>query len=434
VAVNKQTKKQPVIQPKKKRKHHKQNRPEGHFCYVCGENKANEKFSGRGHANHICGACQSLPQAERNEMIAVRKIGNMAFRYLSDTEIKWLRGKMNDSRPEVREAAREAHAIKFPHYERNMMKKGLTTRSLEFFIHGAVWDEYGDEMPAHMRFFANNTGAIRRIDYSASEGEQETSINIGQQTALKFLKAVVHQLNAPFWSEDLCDAGPDEYDPYDPYLDILPECRPDYGQDITEDENFEWALYIDGDDDLEKSEGPETLAGAKEPIWSLKLALTKGYGEKTQTFYNQMHQDPQDLFWSLMELFQPDDDEFDDEVNNEFDDKLDDEFDDEESDEGVDAESNLGAVCEICEGDMLKVDGCKPSVIMRKGIQYPRIKVGDKGDFYENGGEDTRCGDCGAKFGYYHHEGCDSERCPVCGGQLLSCGCGQRVVYMNIEI
>ena len=25
----------------------------GHYCYVCGEHKANEKFSGRGHANHV---------------------------------------------------------------------------------------------------------------------------------------------------------------------------------------------------------------------------------------------------------------------------------------------------------------------------------------------------------------------------------------------
>ena len=26
----------------------------GHYCKVCGEYKANEKFSGKGHAAHIC--------------------------------------------------------------------------------------------------------------------------------------------------------------------------------------------------------------------------------------------------------------------------------------------------------------------------------------------------------------------------------------------
>ena len=42
----------------------------GHYCKVCGEYKANEKFSGKGHATHICKACAQLPpeeQAERRE-------------------------------------------------------------------------------------------------------------------------------------------------------------------------------------------------------------------------------------------------------------------------------------------------------------------------------------------------------------------------------
>jgi len=99
-----------------------QNKPHGHFCYVCGEHKANEKFSGRGHANHICKACQGLPVAERNQMIALRKIDNMPFRWLSQTEIKWLRKRMHDSRPEVRDAAREAYHIKFPNYDRDLDK------------------------------------------------------------------------------------------------------------------------------------------------------------------------------------------------------------------------------------------------------------------------------------------------------------------------
>lgn len=33
----------------------------GHYCKVCGEYKANEKFSGKGHASHICKSCASLP-------------------------------------------------------------------------------------------------------------------------------------------------------------------------------------------------------------------------------------------------------------------------------------------------------------------------------------------------------------------------------------
>ena len=49
-----------------------------------------------------------------------------------------------------------------------------------------------------------------------------------------------------------------------------------------------------------------------------------------------------------------------------------------------------------------------------------------------------RC-DCGipAREGALHHYGCDIERCPKCGGQLISCGCGKkdrRIGKMSILI
>ena len=204
--------------PNKKKAHPKLH---GHYCKVCRERKANEKFSGKGHAAHICKACMSLSLAERSKKMAVNRINNMAFRHLSETEIKWLRGKMNDVRPEIRDAAREAHSTKFPHYERNITKKCLSAKKLEFFIHGDVWDEYGDEIPVHARFFLDNAGTLRYIDYDTTETEHDTQTNVGQQAAIKVL--VIQQLNAPFWADDLSDK---EYE-YDPYLGVLPEFRPD---------------------------------------------------------------------------------------------------------------------------------------------------------------------------------------------------------------
>ena len=319
--------KQPPKQgAKKKKKKRKSKRKDSHYCRVCGEHKANEKFSGKGHATHICKKCQGLSVSDRNELTDVTKIGNMSFRHLSEQEIKWLRKKMNDPRPEVQEAARMAHSFKFPHYERNIIKKGLTARSMEFFIHGDIWsDDFCDEIPVHMRFFLDESGVFRRIDYSAPEGEQETTLKIGQAAAKTLLKAIVHRHNAAFWSEDLGDGGGN----YDPDLDVLSEYWSDYGEpgefdfalfvdeedEKDESDEFDFALFVDDDDES------ETPDDDREPLWSIKLMLTNGIGEKTQTFYNSIHREAEELFWELIDWFEPED-----ELNDEdFDDLEDDE-------------------------------------------------------------------------------------------------------------
>ncbi|SFG79600.1 hypothetical protein SAMN02982927_02803 [Sporolactobacillus nakayamae] len=37
----------------------------GHYCRICGRTRANEKFSGKGHRNHICKDC-SRRKAKKN--------------------------------------------------------------------------------------------------------------------------------------------------------------------------------------------------------------------------------------------------------------------------------------------------------------------------------------------------------------------------------
>lgn len=88
-----------------------------------------------------------------------------------------------------------------------------------------------------------------------------------------------------------------------------------------------------------------------------------------------------------------------------------------------------GAKCECCGERMLRADGCLIGKIHIDGKVYDRIKCGAYNDFIPNIGKDERCHDCGAKGGYFHHWNCDSERCPVCGEQLLFCDCN----YVYVE-
>lgn len=56
-----------------------------------------------------------------------------------------------------------------------------------------------------------------------------------------------------------------------------------------------------------------------------------------------------------------------------------------------------------CVGKLFKVDG-RPVAPKR----------------HDNG---HSCPDCHVEPGSYHHPGCEYERCPVCGGQVVGCAC-----------
>jgi len=55
------------------------------------------------------------------------------------------------------------------------------------------------------------------------------------------------------------------------------------------------------------------------------------------------------------------------------------------------------------------------------GIERQRVRYGEEAEDW--GADRQPCHDCGAVKGQFHVFGCDVERCPVCGGQLIFCEC-----------
>lgn len=56
------------------------------------------------------------------------------------------------------------------------------------------------------------------------------------------------------------------------------------------------------------------------------------------------------------------------------------------------------------------------------GQEYGRIRYGDEEDDW--GAEELPCHDCRVIKGQFHvGPACDVERCPRCGGQVITCDC-----------
>ena len=75
------------------------------------------------------------------------------------------------------------------------------------------------------------------------------------------------------------------------------------------------------------------------------------------------------------------------------------------------------AVCTWCDREMLIADSCGVEVLHRGGVPVAMLP------WRPDRAGPNRCHDCGVLPGGFHHPGCDEQRCAICGGQMLMCGC-----------
>lgn len=265
----------------------KKNRPHGHYCKICGEYKANEKFSGKGHAAHICKACSRLSAAEKAAAMDINRLMNFPMRWLSEGEKKWLKAKMKDDCPEVADTAREIYNVCFLHAERNAMKKQFVINTLSFEVHTEVYDGYGDIEMADRRFTIDQKSRVLTMTDFQAEGEEQSVTLEGGQMA-KLLRYIVHTLEIFMWEQDYC-LNPDEEN-YDPFLE------------------WEEGFFMEDLEERLEIQPPKEPEGS--PSWRVQVEYMNHTEQDICSYEDYLPDRPEELYLSLLEYFEPEDEVF----------------------------------------------------------------------------------------------------------------------------
>jgi hypothetical protein len=82
------------------------------------------------------------------------------------------------------------------------------------------------------------------------------------------------------------------------------------------------------------------------------------------------------------------------------------------------------AVCNACGTEMRQSSSCVEHSFRFKDdpVQYRAVPYGSEDEDW-GAASGRNCHDCNCPPGGFHHAGCDVERCPRCGGQVIGCDC-----------
>ncbi len=258
----------------------RKNRPHGHYCKICGEYKANEKFSGKGHAAHICKSCSRLSAAEKAAAMDINRMMNLPMRRLSDNEKKWLENKMHDKRLEVADMAREIYGAHFPYAERNAMKKQLMINTLSFEVHTEVYDGYGDMEPADRQFMLGRKSRVLSMtDFHADSMEQSITLESGQMA--KLVRYIVHTLEVFMWGQNYS----------------LMTDEDTFSDDFLAGEIFDG--FEPGENGVFQEKEPEGR-----PSWRVRVEYTNHTTQDMSSYDDYLPERPEELYFCLLEYFE----------------------------------------------------------------------------------------------------------------------------------
>lgn len=266
----------------------KKKRPQGHYCKICGEYKANEKFSGKGHAVHICKSCSRLSAAEKAEAQTMNRLMGLPLRHLNQGDKKWLENRIHDSRPEVAGLAREIYRECFPYAERNAMKKQLVINELDFEIHTEVYQEYGDWEAVNQEFhIVRKERKITFQDLDRGGSEQEAALDGGSMA--KLLRWIVHTLEIFMWPQDYGYVSPDG----DPFMELNLEMGEN---DLADEEDFmeDTGLFWKPGEERERRSD-----------WCVRVKYSNGIEQEIPCYDGELTDKPEELYFCILEYFEP---------------------------------------------------------------------------------------------------------------------------------
>jgi hypothetical protein len=210
--------------------------------------------------------------------MTINRLMNLPFRRLTENELNWLKNCTKDSREEVRVLAKEIYSQRFPHAERNQMKKQLYIKALTFTVNSCAWDEYGDEIPASGRFYMIRSEPV--ISMQTPNGSTDpVMVRLVQGKYSKLLKSLIHYYEIFCWDREYSsDTFVEDDDPY-----------------------FEFDDSSESEDALQDEADTEKTY----PTWSVSIKYTNGTGQTIQGTDDYLPDKVGELYLNLAELFEP---------------------------------------------------------------------------------------------------------------------------------